>query len=143
MTMELIGRPPHCDQRVLHAPGECTFCDKRPDWQVLRTRWGIAFTGKTPEDTEYSKQLPCPADFNRGDKHKAWHGNVASPPDEDAKLAVWRVMCVAGLPLTQDINDLWVTAVDAVSKNVPPRADELYEHYRGRLCAMISEGRYK
>lgn len=39
---------PHCDQRVLHAPGECEFCDACPEWQALRKAWGIAFTGKIP-----------------------------------------------------------------------------------------------
>jgi hypothetical protein len=49
---------PHCDQRILHAPRECEFCDMHPEWQALRVLWGIAFTGYTPEGTE----LPCPAD---------------------------------------------------------------------------------
>ena len=66
---------PHCDQRILHAPGECQFCDKHPDWQELRTKWGIAFTGYEPEGTE----LPCPADHARGDNHKLWYGNTAKP----------------------------------------------------------------
>lgn len=39
---------PHCDQRVLHAPGECEFCDACPEWQALRKAWGIAFTGHIP-----------------------------------------------------------------------------------------------
>jgi hypothetical protein len=62
---------PHCDQRILHAPGECVFCDKHSDWQWLRQIWGIAFTGYEPEKNE----LPCPADNARGDQHKLWHGN--------------------------------------------------------------------
>lgn len=64
---------PHCDQRILHAPGECQFCDEHPDWQFLREMWGICFTGYTPE----GKELPCPADNTRGDKHKQWFGNTA------------------------------------------------------------------
>jgi hypothetical protein len=44
-----IGQFPHCDQRVLHAPGECEYCDQRPDWQALREAWGIAFTGHIPK----------------------------------------------------------------------------------------------
>lgn len=66
---------PHCDPRILHAPGECEFCDRHQDWQFLRQEWGICFTGYTPDD----KELPCPADFARGDKHLGWHGNVAKP----------------------------------------------------------------
>lgn len=46
--MTELSRFPHCDQRVLHAPGECEFCDMNPMWQELRKAWGIAFTGHTP-----------------------------------------------------------------------------------------------
>jgi hypothetical protein len=66
---------PHCDPRILHAPGECKHCDELPEWQHLRVMWGIAFTGYTPEGTE----LPCPADYARGDTHKLWSGNQAKP----------------------------------------------------------------
>lgn len=68
-----IGPFPHCDQRILHAPGECLYCDKHSDWQNLRIAWRIAFTGYEPE----GKELPCPADFARGDNHKLWPGNQA------------------------------------------------------------------
>ena len=64
---------PHCDQRVLHAPGECVHCDHYPVYQALRSLWGIAFTGYEPE----GKELPCPADYARGDSHKLWPGNQA------------------------------------------------------------------
>lgn len=40
---------PHCDQAVLHAPGECEYCDGCPEWQSLREAWGIAFTGHVPQ----------------------------------------------------------------------------------------------
>lgn len=46
--MTKIARFPHCDQRVLHAPGECEFCDQCPEWQELRAAWGIAYTGHAP-----------------------------------------------------------------------------------------------
>jgi len=72
-----IGQFPHCDQRILHAPTECEYCDRHANWQELRIAWGIAFTGYEPEGQE----LPCPADHARGDKHKLWGGN-------QAKLAV-------------------------------------------------------
>lgn len=55
-----IEQVPHCDQRVLHAPGECRFCDEHPDWQELRELWGINFTGK--KDPEKS---PCPSEVHR------------------------------------------------------------------------------
>lgn len=97
---------PHCDQRILHAPGECRHCDAFPDWQELRAKWGIAFTGQLAPSASLSKaprfagatehayrvmvavgdvtaELPCPADFNRpphaDNDHRRWGGNVAQP----------------------------------------------------------------
>lgn len=65
---------PHCDPRILHAPGECEFCDKHSDWQALRQIWGITFTGYEPE----GKELPDPATHIRGfDNANAWCGNKA------------------------------------------------------------------
>jgi len=67
---------PHCDPRILHAPGECEVCDKYSDWQELRKLWGIAFTGKPPEAREpFRIELPCPADYNRGQNVHRWFGN--------------------------------------------------------------------
>lgn len=43
-----MTRFPHCDSRILHAPGECEYCDEVPEWQELRKAWGIAFTGRVP-----------------------------------------------------------------------------------------------
>lgn len=63
--------PPHCDPRILHAPGDCEYCDKHPEWQALRLAWGIAFTGFEPEGTE----LPDPATHARGEAHCVWPGN--------------------------------------------------------------------
>ncbi len=95
----------HCDARVLHAPGECQYCDLHPEWQELRKAWGIAFTGHLPGPitaadvegqggsrafgiswptpaTRPDVWLPCPADFARpagsGADHRRWAGNVAS-----------------------------------------------------------------
>lgn len=66
---------PHCDQRILHAPGECEFCDRYPEWQALRLAWEIAFTGHDPT----GEQLPCPADNARPEwsesDHQRWPGN--------------------------------------------------------------------
>jgi hypothetical protein len=73
-----IGQFPHCDQRILHAPSECEFCDKYQMWQGLRQAWGIAFTGYIPEGTE----LPCPADHARGEAHAKWPGSGARPAEE-------------------------------------------------------------
>lgn len=70
---------PHCDQRILHAPGECKYCDDFDEWQEARELWGIAYTGHTPTDG----QIPCPADVARPpgseSDHRRWGGNVAKP----------------------------------------------------------------
>jgi hypothetical protein len=83
---------PHCDQRILHAPGECWACDLYPDWQALRVKWGIAFTGHQPEVVRLGvdqqeipvavrRELPCPADYNRPPEspsdHRQWGPNLA------------------------------------------------------------------
>src|ERR1700675_694303 len=71
-----IKQFPHCDARILHAPGECEFCDEHKDWQFLRQVWGIAFTGWTPDE----KELPDPATHARGYANaNAWSGNKARP----------------------------------------------------------------
>lgn len=59
---------PHADTRVLHEPGACPFCDRFPDYQVLRLEWGIAFTGKLPT----GNQVPCPYDDKRRAAEHRW-----------------------------------------------------------------------
>jgi hypothetical protein len=76
----MIPQFPHCDSRVLHAPGECDYCDMHPEWQELREAWNIAFTGHDPEPRyEGDNPLPCPADYARPpgspSDHRRWGGN--------------------------------------------------------------------
>jgi hypothetical protein len=52
-----IPQFPHCDQNVLHKPGDCKYCDMHPEWQDLRVAWGINFTGEKDE-----KKSPCPSE---------------------------------------------------------------------------------
>jgi hypothetical protein len=67
---------PHCDQRILHQPGECWACDLYPDWQKLRELWGIDFSGRSTPG-----KLPCPADYHRPpgspSDHRQWPNNRA------------------------------------------------------------------
>lgn len=77
-AMDCLGHTPlpHCDQKVLHAPGECKYCDQHPDWQALRVVWGIAFTGHTPVATGDRPELMCPSDVARGvGGAHSWPGN--------------------------------------------------------------------
>lgn len=74
-AVECLGHVPlpHCDQSVLHAPGECKYCDQHPDWQALRVVWGIAFTGHPVDGLN---KLPCPSDHVRGlGGSNVWPGN--------------------------------------------------------------------
>lgn len=76
--MELT--PPHCDQAILHAPGECRYCDEHPDWQALRRLWGIAFTGHQPVLGEQWEEIACPSDIRRlGGLAARWPGNQSKP----------------------------------------------------------------
>jgi hypothetical protein len=64
---------PHCDQTVLHAPGECEHCDEYPDWQELRELWRMNFTGQD----DYEK-APDPAIWFRDPEIiEKWFGNRA------------------------------------------------------------------
>lgn len=73
MMME-APQMPHCDNRVLHAPGECDYCDLYPDWQGYRIGAGIAFSDHEPTDG----QLPCPSTATRdAEAINRWGGNRA------------------------------------------------------------------
>jgi hypothetical protein len=73
--MNHIKQFPHCDSRVLHAPGKCQFCDMHPEWQELREMWGISFTG----EYQHGKMM-CPSEVSRDlDVIERWPGNRAYP----------------------------------------------------------------
>lgn len=85
----LIQQFPHCDPKVLHKPGECQYCDAHPEWQELRKRWGIAYTGHSDDSVEaYDWQgnkiqkplIPCPSEWDRPVEiiHR-WGGNQPIP----------------------------------------------------------------
>lgn len=62
----------HCDQTILHAPGECQYCDHYPEAQALRQWWRINFTGQHDEG-----KAPCPSTHLRSDELRdAWPGNT-------------------------------------------------------------------
>ena len=68
-----LGPMPHCDPRVLHAPGECKYCDGKPEGQALRVMWDISFTGHAPTENQ---SLMCPSDARRGvGGAHVWYGN--------------------------------------------------------------------
>lgn len=75
---------PHCDMNVLHAPGECVYCDNYPDFQAARIRDNINFTGKTNPNLK-----PCPATMKRTlERIERWPGNVAEPPEGPPKYTI-------------------------------------------------------
>jgi hypothetical protein len=71
---------PHCDARVLHAPGECEYCDEfASDLQEQRIDQRINFTGHDDPDL-----LPDPATQARPvETINRWGGNVAVPKDAE------------------------------------------------------------
>lgn len=69
---------PHCDAAILHAPGECEYCDHSPDWQEYRMMARINFTGHNDAD-----KAPCPSVWFRAPEIRdLWYGNVPKPSDE-------------------------------------------------------------
>jgi hypothetical protein len=67
---------PHCDARVLHAPGDCVFCDNYPQWQDYRILTGVKFTGQAVTYGD-DWSTPCPSDFHRGTGGAhVWPGNT-------------------------------------------------------------------
>src|SRR5689334_1125238 len=84
-----LGQFPHCDALVLHAPGQCEYCDHHPDWQALRLLWNIQFTGEADDANlelaavralrakEGEEPLPCPAERRRpAMRIHRWGGNA-------------------------------------------------------------------
>lgn len=58
---------PHCDNLVLHAPGECEYCDMYPDKQAIRITQGINFTGHGDDPATEHRPLTT---INQ------WYGNI-------------------------------------------------------------------
>lgn len=76
---------PHCDDRVLHAPGVCSFCDLYPEEQAARIANGVNFTGESDPN---KKQ--CPAEQRRSlDTINRWGGNRAAS-DADTTSPEWK-----------------------------------------------------
>ena len=70
---ECRAKFPHCDEFVLHSPGECVYFDMHPKQQKLRIKQGVNFTGHNdPSKTK------CPATQRRDlEIIDQWHGNRA------------------------------------------------------------------
>lgn len=106
---------PHCDSRILHAPGECRFCDDYPERQQERVNSGIAFTGHPPRPG----QSPCPADAarpqNSPSDHRRWGGNR---PTSSLNDPFWPLETPASLMLYGPPEGRGVTLDDT-----PPVAD--------------------
>lgn len=73
-AQEATAKHPHCDDLVLHKPGECKYCDLYPERQAQRVKDGIAFTGQMPGPGVPEK--PCPSTQRRSlDTINKWPGN--------------------------------------------------------------------
>jgi hypothetical protein len=87
---------PHCDSRVLHAPGECRYCDEYPDQQLRRIQSNINFTGHHDPD----KAL-CPAERLRPiERINRWPGNTAKgyTPEPEAEQLIADLTALAQEP---------------------------------------------
>lgn len=80
LVQEMKAMFPHCDERVLHAPSECIYCDEFPVEQAHRIAQGINFTGHNEPGLK-----PCPADAARGlGWAHVWYGNAPKAKREPA-----------------------------------------------------------
>jgi hypothetical protein len=88
-----IAQFPHCDSRILHAPSECEYCDRHPEWQELREAWGIAFTGHPPRAglprcrepmTAYGRAARCEQPAGHEDDHLPYPAWDLMPCPADA-----------------------------------------------------------
>lgn len=57
---QMTAQSPHCDANVLHAPGECVYCDMYPDRQKRRVESAVNFTGE-----HLSHKTSCPSEVVR------------------------------------------------------------------------------
>ncbi len=73
ISWDQVGcQAPHCDARILHAPGECDTCDleEMKALHVERELVGVNYTGHS------DRPFPCPVDKARAaDNYNAWGGN--------------------------------------------------------------------
>jgi hypothetical protein len=74
---ELLLIQVHCDNRVLHSPGYCSYCDDHgEEAQRQRLRLGVSFTNQ-PDRGKY----PCPALTSRSEESiNGWGGNQPHGP---------------------------------------------------------------
>jgi hypothetical protein len=63
---------PHCDDLVLHSPGQCTYCDEYPDAQNQRLLLNIPFSGEggSPDEERRPREAI-----------DSWPGNRAEAPN--------------------------------------------------------------
>jgi hypothetical protein len=74
---------PHCDDLVLHAPGECIYCDLHSLEQHERIRDGINFTGQNDP-----AKSACPSTLRRPlSTINRWAGNRPSHTVRSDNLA--------------------------------------------------------
>lgn len=117
--LEGIATFPHCDSRVLHAPGTCRYCDRHPEWQAYRRGAGINFTGQQEEGL-----APCPSDAARGvGGAHTWPGNrPVSPPKitEGVELGSRARDLEAAPPPRPSKRTVWLKGGPVPTSEAPP-----------------------
>lgn len=127
-----IQQFPHCDSRVLHAPGECQYCDAHPEWQELRESWGINFTGHHKKASDFGTPfLPCPSEAARPLANiNRWDGNVPMKGDQiNTKSAALQGQQVTG-------HDP-ISRVVSFSPTQDEAAEQLKKHANSDLCHAL------
>jgi hypothetical protein len=110
------ARFPHCDEKVLHAPGTCEFCDSYPEEQQARIASGTNFTGEGDLN-----KLPCPAEQRRPlETINRWGGNTPEGHDfagivRNAFESSSQPTLIGCVGTTNDVRTEIVSAEDAKS----------------------------
>jgi hypothetical protein len=123
----LVATFPHCDELVLHAPGECEFCDRCPEAQADRERRLINFTGHSEPHKE-----KCPSEVRRPlESIERWGGNVASrggtlkPHSEPPETLAWGMYGERAEPAHPAVNRPREVLMAALIEDARPLVDDL------------------
>lgn len=87
--MRACGRPPHCDQRVLHRLEDCEYCGSPEAWPQQKERAALGVRNTGVEGDQPGRVHPCPAELARSQESlQSWAGNRPAPPPQHGPLAV-------------------------------------------------------
>ncbi len=124
---------PHCDPSILHAPGECGYCDDCPEAQELRRQSRINFSGRHDSD-----KVPCPSTYFRTEEVvNLWRGNRAQAREqlgEDIMLSKQGKI----ISVSRDYihNNIVFTHIDVVFTDTAPEKIMELEGLKGKIVQV-------